>query len=135
MVDDKKDAEDNRPNTSNSENRYLRKNTHQTTKLIKLEIRIIASSPQKCMNKTAINSFWSCNRDLRQYNYNKQKQTGKCRLSRDERRNGISRLSHGDRTYQEHPEAKFQQFKHHKYSWTDQTQNISSSSFPNRQTP
>ena len=34
LVDDGEDAEDNRPSTSNSENRYLRKNTHPTMKLI-----------------------------------------------------------------------------------------------------
>ena len=50
LVDDEEDAEDNRPTTSNSENRYLRKNTHQTMKPTKIEIRIIAFSPQKCMN-------------------------------------------------------------------------------------
>ena len=50
LVDDEDDVEDNRPSTSISENRYLRKNKHQTMKLIKIDIRIIASSPQKCMN-------------------------------------------------------------------------------------
>ena len=53
LVDDKEDAEDNRPSTSNSENRYFRKqhaSNNETTKLIKTEIRIIAFCPQKCMN-------------------------------------------------------------------------------------
>ena len=50
LVDDEEDVEDNRSSTSNSENRYLRKNTHQTMKSIKTEIRIIAFSPQKCMS-------------------------------------------------------------------------------------
>ena len=38
LVDDDEDAEDNRPSTSNSEKRYLRRKTHQTMKLIKIEI-------------------------------------------------------------------------------------------------
>ena len=53
LVDDEEDAEDNRPSTSNSENRYFRKqhaSNNETTKLIKTEIRIIDFCPQKCMN-------------------------------------------------------------------------------------
>ena len=50
LVSDEKDVENSRPSTSNSENKLLRRKYARKLKLTKTKIRIIASSPRKCMN-------------------------------------------------------------------------------------
>ena len=47
IISDEEDAKNNRPGPSNSENRILRKNTHQAHQSTRAIIRMIASSPRK----------------------------------------------------------------------------------------